>query len=54
MESKIIYFYILRYFEIHVVDKTPIPVQLTADFNLTPKGGFWVGLKALKPRNNND
>lgn len=46
MESKIIFFYILKKFEIVVVDKTPVPIIMDpAGVNLIPIGGLWVGLK---------
>lgn len=51
MENKVIISYILRNFEIEVVDKTPIPVRFNMDFSMTPIGGFWVGLKKRNKTN---
>lgn len=45
METKVVMFYLLKYFEIQVIDKTPVPMKLSPQFNLTADGGFWVGLR---------
>lgn len=46
MEAKTGICYLLKKFEIVVVDKTEIPVKLGgSQFQLTSQNGFWLGLK---------
>lgn len=46
LEMKTIIFYVLSRFDIVVVDKTAIPLEIVNNVvNLTAKGGFWLGLK---------
>jgi hypothetical protein len=46
MEAKSILVYILSRFNMRVVDKTPMNVKIIQKgFNITIKGGFWIGLE---------
>jgi hypothetical protein len=46
MESKVALTELLSRFNITVVSKTPIPIQITKNgFNMTVDGGFWLGLE---------
>jgi cytochrome P450 family 9 len=46
MEAKIALVQLLSYFNLKVVPKTPIPIQITKKgFNMTVDGGFWLGLE---------
>ncbi|KAF5296484.1 hypothetical protein FQR65_LT01473 [Abscondita terminalis] len=46
METKLLFFQIMSKFEIVVVEKTEVPVQLAeVSLQLTAKNGFWLGLK---------
>lgn len=48
LEIKVLFYHVLSKFELTVSKKSCVPIQLTREFNLTVKGGFWLG---LKPRN---
>jgi hypothetical protein len=46
MESKVALVQLLSQFNLRVVSKTPIPIQITKKgFNMTVDGGFWLGLE---------
>jgi len=46
MESKVALVQLLSRFNLRVVSKTPIPIQITKNgFNMTVDGGFWMGLE---------
>jgi hypothetical protein len=46
MEGKIALVHLLSHFNLKVVPKTPIPIQITKrGFNMTVDGGFWLGLE---------
>jgi len=46
MESKVVLVQLLSRFNIRVVSKTPIPIQISKKgFNVTVDGGFWLGLE---------
>ncbi|XP_069676196.1 cytochrome P450 9e2-like isoform X2 [Periplaneta americana] len=46
MEAKIALVHLLTRFNLKVVSKTPIPIQITKKgFNMTVDGGFWLGLE---------
>jgi len=46
MESKVALIHLLSRFNLTVVSKTPIPIQITKmGFNMTVDGGFWLGLE---------
>ena len=46
MESKVAMVELLSRFNLRVVSKTPIPIQITKkSFNMTVDGGFWLGLE---------
>jgi len=46
MESKVALVQLLSRFNLRVVSKTPIPIQITKNgFNMTVDGGFWLGLE---------
>jgi len=46
MESKVALMELLSRFNLRVVSKTPIPIQITKKgFNMTVDGGFWLGLE---------
>ena len=46
MESKVALVQLLSRFNLGVVSKTPIPIQITKKgFNMTVDGGFWLGLE---------
>jgi cytochrome P450 len=46
MEGKIAMVQLLSRFNLKVVPKTPIPIQISkGSFNLTVDGGFWLGLE---------
>jgi len=46
MESKVALIELLSRFNLRVVSKTPIPIQITKKgFNMTVDGGFWLGLE---------
>ncbi|XP_069676201.1 cytochrome P450 9e2-like [Periplaneta americana] len=46
MESKIALVQVLMRFNLKVVSKTPIPIQISKrGFNMTVDGGFWLGLE---------
>ena len=46
MESKVALVHLLSRFNIRVVSRTPIPIQITKKgFNMTVDGGFWMGLE---------
>jgi hypothetical protein len=46
MESKVALVQLLSRFNVKVVSKTPIPIQITKNgFNMTVDGGFWLGLE---------
>jgi len=46
MEAKITLVHLLSRFNLRVVSKTPIPIQITKKgFNMTVDGGFWLGLE---------
>jgi len=46
MESKVALIELLSCFNVKVVSKTPIPIQITKKgFNMTVDGGFWLGLE---------
>ena len=46
MESKVALVQLLSRFNLTVVSKTPIPIQITKKgFNMTVDGGFWLGLE---------
>ena len=46
MESKVALVQLLSRFNLTVVSKTPIPIQITKNgFNMTVDGGFWLGLE---------
>ena len=46
MESKVALVHLLSRFNLTVVSRTPIPIQITKKgFNMTVDGGFWLGLE---------
>ncbi|KAJ4428799.1 Cytochrome P450 9e2 [Periplaneta americana] len=46
MEAKIALVHLLTRFNLKVVSKTPIPIQITRrGFNMTVDGGFWLGIE---------
>ena len=46
METKVAIVHLLSRFNIRVVSKTPIPIQITKkDLTMTVDGGFWLGLE---------
>jgi hypothetical protein len=46
METKSVLAHLLSRFNIRVVAKTPMPVKIIQKgFNISVKGGFWVGLE---------
>jgi len=46
MESKVALVQLLSCFNLRVVSKTPIPIQITKKgFSMTVDGGFWLGLE---------
>jgi len=46
VESKVALVKLLSRFNLTVVSKTPIPIQITKKgFNMTVDGGFWLGLE---------
>lgn len=46
LEIKILFFYLLRTYEIVTVEKTQIPVKMCKKaLNMTPEDGLWLGLK---------
>ncbi|KAI7815403.1 cytochrome p450 [Rhyzopertha dominica] len=45
LEIKVLFYHILSKFELTVVKRTCVPIQLATEFNLLVKGGFWLGLK---------
>jgi len=46
MESKVAMVQLLSRFNVRVVSKTPIPIQITKKgLNMTVDGGFWLGLE---------
>jgi hypothetical protein len=46
MESKVAMVQLLSRFNLRVVSKTPIPIQLTKKgLNMSVDGGFWLGLE---------
>ncbi|KAI2474114.1 cytochrome P450 9e2 isoform X2 [Diabrotica virgifera virgifera] len=48
LEVKVVFFYLLRDFQIVPVEKSQIPLVISKkNFNLTSEGGFWFGLKRL-------
>ncbi|XP_031354047.1 cytochrome P450 9e2-like isoform X2 [Photinus pyralis] len=49
LETKLLIFNVLRYFEIVVVKKSVVPIKLSRkQLNLNAEGGFWFGLKPRK------
>lgn len=48
LETKIIFFYLLRDFELVPVKRSRIPLEICKKhFNLIADGGFWFGLKRI-------
>ncbi|CAG9827672.1 unnamed protein product [Diabrotica balteata] len=48
LEIKVVFFYLLKDFEIIPVEKSQIPLVISKEnFNLTSEGGFWFGLKRI-------
>jgi len=46
MESKVALVQLLSRFNLRVVSKTPIPIEIIKKgFNMTVDGGFWLGLE---------
>ena len=46
MESKVALVHLLSHFNLTVVSRTPIPIQISKKgFNMTVDGGFWLGLE---------
>ena len=46
MESKVALVQMLSRFNLTVVSKTPIPIQITKkDLTMSVDGGFWLGLE---------
>jgi hypothetical protein len=46
MESKVALVHLLSRFNVRVVSRTPIPIQITKKgLNMTVDGGFWMGLE---------
>jgi hypothetical protein len=46
MESKVALVQLLSRFNVRVVSRTPIPIQISKkEFNMTVDGGFWLGLE---------
>jgi len=46
MESKAALVQLLSHFNLRVVSRTPIPIEITKNgFNMTVDGGFWLGLE---------
>jgi hypothetical protein len=46
MEAKIAIVQLLTRFNLKIVTKTPIPIQISKrGFNMTVDGGFWLGLE---------
>jgi len=46
MESKVVLVQLLSRFNLRVVSRTPIPIEITKKgFNMTVDGGFWLGLE---------
>ncbi|XP_031355494.1 cytochrome P450 9e2-like [Photinus pyralis] len=46
LETKVLFFYILRYFEIVVVKESVVPIKISRKImKLNPEKGFWFGLK---------
>ena len=46
MESKVALVQLLSRFNLTVISKTPMPIQITKKgFNMTVDGGFWLGLE---------
>ncbi|KAJ8928365.1 hypothetical protein NQ314_019096 [Rhamnusium bicolor] len=49
LEIKIVFFFILKHFELVPVEKTQIPLELSKKtFALSAANGFWLGLKRIK------
>jgi hypothetical protein len=46
MESKVALVQLLSRFNVRVVSKTPIPIEISKkDFSMTVDGGFWLGIE---------
>ena len=46
MESKVALVQLLSHFNLRVVSKTPIPIEISKKgFSMTVDGGFWLGLE---------
>jgi len=49
LETKIMFFYLLKHFKIVPVNKTKIPIQLEkSTFTNLPPNGFWLGLERIQ------